>query len=266
MKKFILCLTICLFILTGCGKEKVNLDLESLSEKITNLESKDFSKINAIELLNEKINDLEEVYNTKKTFGFEINSDDVEELNVAVNKKKTNMYFIVKPLNDKKDSIKKTIDKYIDSLKKDVKAKLSYEEYQDYLIYIIADNSNDLLKDVKNCHSTIFSNLMDIDKDGLSQTFDIDDKLVSEFLVKVPMMNVNANSVIILKPENGKTKEVKDKMNDYMTKLENQWQTYLPDQYELVKNRLEKEYGGYLIYIISNDNNQVFDLIKDSKK
>ena len=107
---------------------------------------------------------------------------------------------------------------------------------------------------------------MDIDKDGLSQTFDIDDKLVSEFLVKVPMMNVNANSVIILKPENGKTKEVKDKMNDYMTKLENQWQTYLPDQYELVKNRLEKEYGGYLIYIISNDNNQVFDLIKDSKK
>ena len=37
-----------------------------------------------------------------------------------------------------------------------------------------------------------------------------------------------------------------------MTNLEEQWSTYLPDQYELVKNRLEEKYGDYLIYIISN--------------
>ena len=51
-----------------------------------------------------------------------------------------------------------------------------------------------------------------------------------------------------------------------MEKLEQQWQTYLPDQYELVKNRLEKEYGEYLIYIISTDNDLVFKEIKQHKK
>ena len=172
------------------------------------------------------------------------------------------MYFIIKPLDGKKDEIKKVIDKYMDSLKKDVKDKLAFEDYQDYLIYIIADNSKDLLAKVKECKNTLFNNLMDVE--DLSETFDIDNKLVSEHLVKVPMMVINSNSVIILKPENGKTKEVKEKMNTYMEKLENQWKTYLPDQYDLVKNRLEKEYGNYLIYIISKDNDKVFNAIKDA--
>ena len=50
-----------------------------------------------------------------------------------------------------------------------------------------------------------------------------------------------------------------------MTNVENQWATYLPDQYELVKNRLEEEYGDYLIYIISIDIELVLKTIKDSK-
>lgn len=39
-------------------------------------------------------------------------------------------------------------------------------------------------------------------------------------------------------------------------------ETYLPEQYELVKNRLEKEYGDYLIYIVSSNNDLVFETIK----
>lgn len=55
---------------------------------------------------------------------------------------------------------------------------------------------------------------------------------------------------------------VKEKLDTYMTNLEEQWKTYLPDQYELVKNRLVKEYGDYLIYIVSSDNEAVFNEIK----
>ena len=51
-----------------------------------------------------------------------------------------------------------------------------------------------------------------------------------------------------------------------MDNLEEQWSTYLPDQYELVENRLEEEYGEYLIYIISNDNELVLKTIKNCKE
>ncbi len=263
MKKILICLTIiCLFLLTGCGN-KFELDLKKIDENITSLKSDEFARVDAASILSENISDLEDVYNIKKTFDIDLDDSDYEVANVATNKKKTAMYFIVKPLEGKKEEVKNAIDKYVNSLKKEVKSKLTYEEYQDHLIYIIADNSKELLTKVKDCKSNVFNNLIDVD--DLKQTFDIDDKLVSTYLAKVPMMVINSNSVIILKPEKGKTKEVKEKMNTYMEKLEEQWKTYLPDQYELVKNRLEEEYGDYLIYIISKDNDKVFNIIKEAK-
>ena len=50
-----------------------------------------------------------------------------------------------------------------------------------------------------------------------------------------------------------------------MKKLETQWETYLPDQYELVKNRKEVKIGDYLVYIVSNNNDLVFDTISKNK-
>ena len=66
---------------------------------------------------------------------------------------------------------------------------------------------------------------------------------------------------MIVKPNEGKEDVVKEAINTYMTNLESQMEFYLVDQYELVKNRLEKEYGGYLIYIVSTDNDKVYNSI-----
>ena len=265
MKK-LLCLTlICVLFVTGCGKEHFELNLKEIGENITKLELDDFARVSAANYLDDKIEGLSSVYDLKKTFNIKLDSDTIEESNVAVNKKKTAMYFIIKPADGEKETVKTAIDKYIDSLKKNVKSKLTYKEYQEYLIYIIADNSENLLNEIKQLHSKVFNNLMDIDDDSFTQTFDIEKDLVDEYLAKVPMMVINSNSVIILKPAKGKTKDVQEKMDDYMTKLEEQWKTYLPDQYDLVKNRLEEEYGDYLIYVISKDNDAVFDIIKDAK-
>ena len=49
----------------------------------------------------------------------------------------------------------------------------------------------------------------------------------------------------------------------YMKKLEDQWSNYLPDQFELVEDRLVEEYNGYLIYIVSSDNEKALEVIKD---
>ena len=50
-----------------------------------------------------------------------------------------------------------------------------------------------------------------------------------------------------------------------MTASENQWEHYIPEQYELVKNRKVEKIGDYLVYIVSTDNNLVFNTIQNNK-
>ena len=51
-------------------------------------------------------------------------------------------------------------------------------------------------------------------------------------------------------------------MAKYFKDLQKQWDSYLPAQADLVKNRLETTYNGYNIYIVSDNNNLVLDTIK----
>ena len=90
----------------------------------------------------------------------------------------------------------------------------------------------------------------------------INKDLVSEHLVGLPSFIISASQYVIIKPVSGKTKEVKDLMTKYMESVQEQWDTYLPAQAELVRNRLETQHGDYLIYIISQDNEQVINTIK----
>ena len=113
--------------------------------------------------------------------------------------------------------------------------------------------------------SPVFSAMMDVPEEALEMTFGINPELVEEYTAKVPMMIVNSNMYLIVKPKEGKENEVKEAINTYMKNLEDQWSTYLPDQYELVKNRKEEKVGNYLVYIVSNDNEAVYKAIKNNK-
>lgn len=264
MKKILLCLTVLFtaILLTGCGKEKVSLNLKDLSSKIDNLKEEEFSRLSASYMLDEKIAGLESVYDFDFQEKFGINKENIESYSVSINESTKDMYFIVKPLDGKKNTVKEEIDKYIETLDDTAKGKLTYEEYQGYLIYIIAENSKSLMNDAKKSTDNVFGSLQEVNDDLLSQQFGIEKEDVDEYLIKTPMMITSSNSYIIVKPADGKKEEVKNKLDEYMKNLEEQWKTYLPTQYELVKNRLEEEYGDYLIYIISSNNKLVFDTIK----
>ncbi len=95
--------------------------------------------------------------------------------------------------------------------------------------------------------------------------YGIEPSSVEEALLFTPMMNIKATTIIIMKAVEGKEEEVSNALKDYMVSYEEQWSTYLPDQYELVKNRIEEEFLGYEIVIIAADNEEIFQLIKDSE-
>ena len=121
MVALILCL---LVITTGCGKETKDLDLDKIGSAIDSLESSEFARIKASEILNENIEGLEEVYDTSFKKNFKINKDNIEEYNVAINSKKTEMYFILKPIEGKLGEVRGEVDKYVDGLKKTIKENL----------------------------------------------------------------------------------------------------------------------------------------------
>ena len=107
---------------------------------------------------------------------------------------------------------------------------------------------------------------MEIPKSDLESFMDVKESWVSESLVMTPMMIVNSNLYIIVKPNKDNYQDVKNAIEDYLVKKEEEWKTYLPAQYELVKNRKFEKVGDYLVYVVSTDNDLVLETIKNAKK
>lgn len=273
MKKIVLCLTLIMaaIVLTACGKENVSLNLKDLSSKLDNLKGEEFDRFTAANIINEKIEGLKEIYDYEYDFkeNFGLNSEDIEFYTIAMNEDNMDMFLFIQPLKDKKNDVKLALDNYFSELENSDNQEIankaknkSYTQIGSYLVYIMTDNSSDILNSIKDSKENIFGALMEVNDETLESQFNINKSDVKEYLIKVPMMITSSNSYIIIKPVDGKKDEVKEKIDEYMTKLEKQWETYLPEQYELVKNRLEKEYGDYLIYIVSSNNDLVFETIK----
>ena len=273
MKKIILCLTLIIatMVLTACGKENASLNLKDMSSKLDNLKGEEFDRFTAANIINEKVDGLKDIYDYeydfKENFGFD--SEDIEFYTIAMNEENMDMYLFLQPLKDKKEDVKNALDNYFSELENSDNQEIankaknkSYTQIGSYLVYIMTDNSSDILNSIKDSKENIFGALMEVNDETLESQFNINKSDVKEYLIKVPMMITSSNSYIIIKPVDGKKDEVKEKIDEYMTKLEKQWETYLPEQYELVKNRLEKEYGDYLIYIVSSNNDLVFETIK----
>ena len=67
---------------------------------------------------------------------------------------------------------------------------------------------------------------------------------------------------VIIKAENEDLQEIKMALESHGTEYEKVWSTYLPDQYELVKNRKIGIKGNYVYMIISENPDKIVELIK----
>ena len=102
---------------------------------------------------------------------------------------------------------------------------------------------------------------MEIDQETLEAVCGISSDIYEEAIGKMPMMNVQASMYLIIKAKDGKVEDVKSKVEDYATKQENIWSTYLPDQYDLVKARKLNVVGNYVYLIISESADEIEKLI-----
>lgn len=96
--------------------------------------------------------------------------------------------------------------------------------------------------------------MINLNKEEMKDFYYINTDDVEDFIIKVPMINVKATEIAIIKVKDVKNVEnVKGSINKRVKDLERTWGQYLPDQYELVKNYILKSNGQYVVLIISED-------------
>ena len=272
-KVFLLLSLFTISLLTGCTN--VDLDLEKVKESITTLKEETISP----SLVYGEVNSKEEFQNLEYIYEsdyekYNFNVEDLEEFSFGYDKESKDFYIVFKAKEDKVGEVKESIKAFVQNLKEDetnedIISKLNnYElrEESEYLIAVASSSQDELMKTIRNSKNPLFSNMMEVPIESIEDTLGIKEEQVEEFLMATPMMIVRSDTYIIVKPSDGNKEVVKEKLDEYMANLEKQWETYLPEQYELVKNRLEKQLGDYLIYIVSIDNDLVYDAIKDCKK
>lgn len=266
-------LVISMTILTGCGNN-VKLDLEKIRTELASLTSDNFSyesvQVNVNSLDNDEIYAMEAKYNLAD---YGITEDNLEDYRFNLNPENKDLWVVLKPAEGKTDAVKSEMDAFIEKMKadEDLKVVSKYtnaikDEVEGYLIYIATTTQNDAILDkIKNSRDQIFGMMQEVTTDTIEATLGIQPSMVEEFLMQTPMMIVHSSTYIIVKPAKGQEENVKAKIEEYMKNLENQWSTYLPDQYEIVKNRLETNIGDYLVYIATKDNNKVLETIKNNE-
>ena len=103
---------------------------------------------------------------------------------------------------------------------------------------------------------------MDVTMDLIDTYFGINRENVVNAVGKIPSMNVHSSMYIIIEAKDGKAEDVKAELNTYAENYEQMWSTYLPDQYELVKNRRLGSTGNYVYLIIAENAEELENLIK----
>jgi len=111
-------------------------------------------------------------------------------------------------------------------------------------------------------------NIVNLPKDEtLEKNYYINPEDVAEAEIKTAMMNVKSNELAIIKAkDSSKVEDIKKSVEKRGEDLDKQWSSYLPDQYELVKNRKIKAIGNYVILIIDKEADQIEEIIESKLK
>lgn len=90
-----------------------------------------------------------------------------------------------------------------------------------------------------------------MDGDLFKDNYGIDTSILEDYNVMMPMMIVKARECAIFKVKDVKDiPKVVDGINKRLNTLENTWKQYLPDQYELVKNKKIIQKDKYILFVI----------------
>lgn len=106
-----------------------------------------------------------------------------------------------------------------------------------------------------------YTNMSDMNTNELQVIYGLDVSLAEEYKIKSSIL-ANGNFYAIIKVNAENRDEVKEQMDNLFSTLETQSNLYSPEAVNLIKKHLETSIGNYLIYIVSNDNDEFYEIVK----
>lgn len=85
---------------------------------------------------------------------------------------------------------------------------------------------------------------------------------VEALVGKFPLINIQSSMYLIIKAKEGTVDTVKQDIEDFAALYEQRWATYLPEQYDYVKNRKVGTVGNYVYIIIAENAEELEKLVK----
>ena len=254
---------------TACGGNKaVELDTTKIQAAVESVKSSKFDRINAVGYLaySEYIGSPVEYYDWDlETLGITSTNIATDEsmgmldFSFGEDTEKGTAYFVGKAAND---NLKTELDTFFSKFE-----NVKKEEFEGYLVYIASTDNDAAYKlFTDNAYAPVMWGLMYLSSDDIAATLNVAKEDIADFVFGYPTFMTSASQVIVVKPAEGKEAAVKEALGTYMTNLQQQWDMYLPDQAELVKNHKETKIGDYLIYIVSNDNEAILKAIESCTK
>lgn len=98
-----------------------------------------------------------------------------------------------------------------------------------------------------------------VDDETLTDVYNLDLSLMNAHTIK---QNTGGDLYAIIETDN--KQEVKEQMDEYFEKVKQFNTAYSPERLEILENRVEKEIGNYLIYIVAEDADDIYKDILDS--
>ncbi len=109
--------------------------------------------------------------------------------------------------------------------------------------------------------------LSQIPEEFIGNVYQIDTSKYEDVLVYGSMMGVHANEIILIKAKDtAGVSEGKNILQNRKSQLIEQWKSYLPDQYELVKQSKIVSSGLYIAFVCANNQDQAVNAFQKALK
>ena len=95
--------------------------------------------------------------------------------------------------------------------------------------------------------------MMEVTGEQVQEVYNIDPEKLEDYAIRIPMMNVKSNEIAILKVKDvADVPAVEEAVKQRAETVQQQFETYLPDQYENAKNYKLVTKGNYVLFVISD--------------
>lgn len=270
MRRKLAIVLIVLLVLTGCGIKEKELDLKKLSVQLNRLTLEQIDYQNLSQIVEEDLDTLTIYTHQEILDKLGLDEDMYKNIFFCESKEDVQTYLIIEPKSNQKELVERKIKAYWDSKIVETENEGEKQTYQNrleqsygnHLIYIVGNDVTKKLDQIKDTKQKLFPSVISLEREDIEKVLKLNPNKVEAYAGAVTDKLDTVIQYVIVKYKKNEETSIRQGMHDYFENLEAEWKEKDTKQFELLKNRMEKQLGDYLIYLVSEDNDMAYKTIE----